>query len=207
MILDLSTLTQQELAAYFGEGDLRHGAGYSNYELEFKYQNTTHFKDRLTNLLARGGFNRQMDVLELGGARGHRAEFALSNIPNIQSWEIIDLYDSPYKRTATGLTYTIGDARTLLADTQAYKNGGKDVVVSFRFLECIPEADLPALISNINRVAKSYQFHVVGGTENNSTYYNANDTSWWAQQGFEGGTILIDHKSFQLGYFDNIVVV
>ena len=116
MVLDFSKLTEQELEAYFNEGDLKHAAGYSNYELEFKFQGNQHFKDRLESLITRGNFDGSLDVLELGGARGHRAEQALKVIPVINSWEIIDMYNSPLKRTHPELTYTFGDANTLLAD-------------------------------------------------------------------------------------------
>ena len=72
MTLDFSGLSTQELAAYFGEGDLNHKAGYTNYELQFKYQDGHHFKDRLTSLLTPIENIESVNVLELGGARGHR---------------------------------------------------------------------------------------------------------------------------------------
>ena len=206
MVLDFAGLTVQELEAYFGEGDLKHAAGYSNYELEFKFQNTQHFKDRATSLLSQGNFNKPMDILELGGARGHRAQYALDFIPKIQSWEIIDLYNSPLKKTHAELTYTFGDVNVLLADTQAYKNNSKDVLVSFRFLECVPDAKLSVLITNMNRVTKTRQFHVIG-IDNNTDYYSNHDLVWWSQQGFSSGTILISSKDFQRGKFESVVVV
>lgn len=206
MVLDFSKLTTQELEAYFGEGDLRHSAGYSNYELEFKFQNKQHFKNRLVSLLTRGGIDRPMNILELGGARGHRARHALRAVESIQSWEIIDIYDSPLKRTHAELVYTIGDANELLAGTQLYEDDSKDVVLSFRFLECIPESKLPDLIININRVAKHKQIHIIG-TENNPDYYSGRNLSWWAEQGFSSGSLLISHKDFQRGEFENRVVV
>jgi hypothetical protein len=204
-MLDFTTLTTQELEAYFNEGALKHAAGYSDYESEFRFQDSQHFKDRITSFLGQGNFNKPMNILELGGARGHRAEYALDAIPNIRSWEIIDLYDSPLKRTHAELTYTIGDANALIADTQAYKSNSKDVICSFRFLECIPEANIPDLVGNMNRVAKTKQFHVTG--MENIEYYSPRDLTWWAAQGFASGTILLDHKDFQHGKFENVVVV
>ena len=205
-ILDFANLTNTDLQAYFHEGALSHDAGYSNYEGEFVYQNGDHYKQRLTDFFSNEGITGAIDILELGGARGHRAVYAMDTFPGFKSWEIIDIYDSPNKLTHAKLTYTFGDARVLLIDTKTYKNNGKDISISFRFLECVPEADLPSLITELNRVTKTTQYHVIGTAENGE-FYSTRDLLWWSTQGFATDTVLISSKDFQHGDFSNIVRV
>lgn len=203
MVLDFTTLTQQELAAYFGEGDLRHAAGYSDYEVEFRFQEGNAFKNQLTGLLNNQNFQGGISVLELGGARGHMAEFALDNFAAISDWEIIDIYDSPFKKTHADLIYNIGDVSTLLP---TYGNKSKDVILSFRFLECIPESKLGGLITEMNRVTKTRQVHITG-TNENTDYYNSQPLDYWLAQPFKKGTVILDTYSYKRGRLENMVVV
>ncbi len=204
VILDQSQFSISDFQAYFHEGDFKHDAGYSDYENEFIFHQGDHYKRKLNAFFGRESINGDIDVLELGGARGHRAIYALDNL-GLKSWEIIDLYDSPLKQLHRKLTYTFGDAKTLLADSRAYADNQKDVLVSFRFLDCIPEADLPALITQMNRVSRK-QLHII--TKNaNPNFYNTHDLTWWQTQGFPRGTVLLYSRDFTDEKFDNIVRV
>ncbi len=204
-ILDQSQFNNSEFQAYFHESVLSHDAGYSDYELEFVFQQGEHFKNNIIDFFSNESINGAIDVLELGGARGHRAKFGLETF-GLKSWEIIDLYDSPLKQTHNKLTYTIGDARTLLADTNAYRDDKKDILFSCRFLDCIPEVSLPDLISNMNRVTKQGQYHVIT-KDANPNFYSTRDLTWWSQQGFASGTVLIYSHDFKAGNFDDIIRV
>lgn len=205
-ILDFTTFTSADFAAYYNEPGtpIRHLAGYTAYENIFNFRNGQHFKDRLETLINNLSITGQNDVLELGGSRGHRAAWALNTINGINNWEIIDLYDSPFKQVHSNLTYTIGDFNTLLADTQAYKNNSKEYIISFNTLECVPDAQLPTLISNMNRITKKAQIHIIGDN-NNTDYYRSEPLSWWAQQGFEAGTRFLSSYDFQNANFENMV--
>jgi len=205
-ILDFATLTNTDLQAYFHEGALSHDAGYSNYNLEYTFQNGDHYKQRLEDFFSNEGITGAIDILELGGAWGHRAVYAMTTFPGFKSWEIIDIYDSPNRLTHAKLSYTTGDARILLNDSKVYKNNDKDITTSFRFLECIPEVDLADLITQMNRVTKTRQYHIIGTAEN-ADFYSTRDLTWWSTQGFATDTVLISSKDFQHGDFSNIVRV
>jgi 2-polyprenyl-3-methyl-5-hydroxy-6-metoxy-1,4-benzoquinol methylase len=90
---------------------------------------------------------------------------------------------------------TVADARTYLA---TYSNRQWDWLISLRFLECIDEAELPALVSEMNRVSKS-QIHVID-TEPNPLYYVVRDLAWWGALDWARSTRLIQNENW-----DNII--
>lgn len=197
MTLDFTALSKQELAAYFGEGDLRHIAGYRDYEREFQ---DSKYKDRLDTLFE--NTSGPLHVLELGGARGHRGVHALQNIPSVDRWDVFDIYQSDHNLVMDRLLYHDGDALTLASVTPTNRY---DLAVSFRFMECIPERKLPVLIEEINRISKK-QIHVIG-MEHKNGYYIPYEMNWWKVMGFNKGTKLLSFKDYQNGRFDMAEVV
>lgn len=86
------------------------------------------------------------------------------------------------RRPDLAARFTVGDATSPLP----YANNEFDWVVSFRFLECIADADLPGVISEMNRVVNPSrnQVHVVddftGEQIQAAAYYNAKTQAEWA---------------------------
>lgn len=124
-------------------------------------------------------------VLDLGCAKG----FVVEGLRNAG----VDAYGldvSEYAVNAADPTVrpylTIGDARTALAN---YKNLEFDVLFSRWFLDCMPDEDLPALITQMNRVARQ-QVHCVF-PDVLPNYYNCKLPDVWKTYGFKKGTIII----------------
>ena len=94
-----------------------------------------------------------------------------------------------------------GDALTELA---SYKNDEWDLVFSLRFMECISDADLPGLITEMNRISRG-QFHVIDEFDRfqvqdppkagAGAFYNAKTLEDWLAFGWRNGTFLISQEN------------
>lgn len=155
---------------------LKHNAGYSTYERWKRYEGEgskgEYWLDYATSL-----FNRHQlagkKVLELGCAKG----FVVEDLRNIG----VNAYGLDISSYAIGEAteaikpyLTVGDARTYLTN---YSNREFDAVFSLRFLECIPEANLPGLVTQINRISK-FSFHVID-EQPNPDFYTTQPLEWW----------------------------
>jgi len=132
-------------------------------------------------------------VLDIGGAIGLLAEYAKAK--GISVYDILDWSDWVRRHVLPGVdNFIFADAKTELANMAAKSY---DIILSMQFLDCIDKADLPNLITQMNRVAKTRQVHIVT-TQIDPLYadgYTIQDLNWWSQQGFKKGTILVSHHS------------
>lgn len=148
-------------ASYFDGASqaTRHNAGYSKYERWYRNdgENSTgeFWKDqaaRWANHLALSG----KKVLEIGSAKGFLVEDLREMGVDAYGLDISQYaYDQASEDVKPYLT--VGDARTMLGQ---YKRNEFDVLISLRFIECIPISDIPALVSEMNRISRT-QVHVV----------------------------------------------
>lgn len=178
--------------SYFDGWDTEymHNAGYSLYK-RWSLSGGEHWHN-YANRLATQNVLAGKKVLEIGCAKG----FVVEDLRALG----IDAYGLDVSSYAIGEAspavapyLTVGDARTALA---AYRRNEFDVVFSLRFLECISDADLPGLISEMNRISRD-QFHVIdtfpaGGSVTN--YYNVHTLAEWQAMDFDVGTRLVMHE-------------
>lgn len=137
-------------------------------------------------------------VLDVGGAIGNYSH--LGKRLGVNSWTVLDLNIDGWCETNKLLTvdtFITGDARILLADKQQFKKNSYDVIFTAQFLECIDDADLPDLITEMNRISKTVQIHLISTTPNitdipSQPKYNLKTLTEWAALGWESGTRIID---------------
>ncbi len=177
---------------------LRHNAGYNKYERWFRNDGINSlgefWKDKAKKLFDTYLLNGKK-VLELGCAKG----FIVEDL-RVMGVNCFGLDASSYAiGKASDIVkpfLTIADARTELAK---YGDNAFDVVFSLRFLECIPEADLSALINEMNRISK-FQFHFidefVGAKSGAGLYYLNKSLTNWISYNFSEGTILISEENY-----------
>ena len=133
-------------------------------------------------------------VLELGCAKGFVVEDLRSFGADCYGIDV-SLYAIGKASDGVKSFLTIADVRTELSK---YSVNEFDVVFSLRFLECIPETDLPALIAQINRISK-FQFHhldeFVGAKAGASKFYLNKPLSEWLNYGFSKSTKLFSEEN------------
>jgi ubiquinone/menaquinone biosynthesis C-methylase UbiE len=149
-----------------------------------------------------GGVNLTgVTVLDIGGAVGNYAKYGKQL--GIGTWDILDLNIDDWcnlNKYVEVDNFFTGDAVVELQSVQNFKNNSYDIIFSSSFLECIDPSELPTLIPEMNRVAKTIQIHIVSTTPPTTfaDKYNFQTLAWWATQGFTSGTILIDYNSQDL---------
>lgn len=139
-----------------------------------------------------------MGVLDVGGCIGNYSH--LGKKLGVGTWTVLDLNIDGWceaNKLDTVDTFITGDARILLASKQQFKKNSYDIIFTSQFLECIDDADLPDLITEMNRITKTVQIHLISTTPNitdipSQSKYNLKTLSEWATLGFESGTRLID---------------
>lgn len=194
-------LPEEYDASYFdgAKQALRHNAGYSEYKRWYRTEgegSTGEFwKDyaaRWINHLALSG----KKVLEIGCAKG----FLVKDLRDagVDAYGI-DVSQYAIDNCEEGMSpfLTVADARTGLT---GYRVKEFDVLISLRFLECIPEADLPALITEMNRISK-LQVHVVdqftGAKTGAGQYYLQKTLDQWLALGFNKGTRIVAQENLE----------
>ena len=206
MVLD----TTRYNPAYFGDtiesGGIKDVNGYTGGYLETGQRNrfdsgneanpyNPEIKRIIDDIESRQTFNN-IDVLELGGAVGFYAEYAKDL--GVKSYDVIDVSNWCFRHKVVAVDNFIeADARTALLTR---RRNQYNLVWSKQFLECIDDADLPSLITEMNRVALTRQIHIVTETINTSdtrNNYNLKTLAQWATFGFEAGTILISWNTRQ----------
>jgi predicted TPR repeat methyltransferase len=174
------------------KGPLKHNAGYAKYERWARRDSATSLGEKWLDKAAALGERHQLQnkkVLEIGCAKG----FLVKDLRDMG----VDAYGldvSPYAigEAEDGMAphlYT-GDARTYLSN---FSRNEFDVVFSLRFLECIAEADLPGLVSEMNRISK-LQFHEID-VDPNPDYYVVQPLSWWASLDWDRRTLLVARET------------
>lgn len=185
--------TDQYDAAYFGDtiesGGLRHTAGYTNYleqvqKTSFNENNPGKLfnarAERMKKLLETEGLE-EASIIELGGGPGDLAEVMLED--NFD-WTVVDV--SPWCQAHS--SPFIPPENFILQDAQSYleaqNNNSIDGIVSARFLDCLDDAQVQALLDEVSRVTRK-QIHFV--TEQaNPLFYNQRTLEQW-RDGFSWG--------------------
>ena len=191
--------------AYFGDDpDIRRVSGYTEYKRWLRtadirdannnlvFQSTGEFfKDLLLRFKNLQGIATNAKVLELGCAKGFMVEDARAagidwRGVDASPWAMSQCAPAilPFVVNADALTYL------LTQGTNAY-----DYIVSFRFIECIDDLEMPALVTAMNKVGRK-QVHVIDEACN-PQYYNAKTLEdWKAQFAWKKGTILVRNEDF-----------
>lgn len=171
---------------------LRHNAGYSKYERWYRISGENSsgefFKDQAGDWLGRFNLSGKK-ILDVGCAKGFHVEDLRAL--GVDAWGVdVSSYAIGEAAPAIAPYLEVADIRTRI---NTYGNKEWDVIFSARFLECIDEADLPALIDGFNK--KSHrQVHIID-EEPNSVYYLARSLGWWSQLPFARGTVLVGRES------------
>lgn len=137
-----------------------------------------------------------VDVLDVGGCIGNFAH--IGKKLGIATWTVLDLnidgWCEANKRVEVD-TFITGDAPVILQNKQQFKKNGYEVVFSHQFLECLENTRLSDTITEMNRITKNQQIHVITESvidiPSQSKYNLQTIDSFWKNQGFESGTILI----------------
>lgn len=183
-MIDFGRYSREDFEIYFAEHPtLRHVGGYGNYEEEVA--KSGHLKRFLGDISG--------NVLELGGAMGNRAVFALNELKSISRWDILELYNSTKKLEHDLLHYRFGDVRQFIHYLPKY-----DVIFTCRFLECIPLEDVEELILQMNKRAEK-QFHIITRYKDGTEHYTSKEIDWWLKEGLQGK--IIYYQDFIRGTF------
>lgn len=176
----------------------RHNAGYSLYKRWPRYDRIRgrsgstgeYFKDLAEALMEELELdvgNKQ--VLIIGCAKGFLVK-SLRDL-TVDAWGIdVSSYAIGEAEPGMGDYLEIADARTKLAD---YNNNAWDYIISMRFMECVPDVDVDALITEMNRVSKN-QYHIIGEFEN-ANYYTQRSIADWILKDWAAGTVLESHAT------------
>ena len=135
------------------------------------------------------------DVLDIGGAVGNYSH--LGKRLGVKTWTVLDYNIDGWceaNKLSTVDTFLTGDAKTILP---TMRRNQYEIIFTSQFLECIDDNDLPDLITEMNRVAKTIQIHLISTTPNfdneiAKTKYNLKTLVEWKSLGFESGTRIID---------------
>lgn len=182
--------------------DNEHPAGYTRYEKWFRIDNqfvqynqsTGEFFGDIMQYYNVLGFLNNKKVLDVGCAKGYIVEWLRDQ--SIQAWGLdCSAYAIGQARADIQQYLTVADARTHLI---TYSKNQFNVLFSRFFLECVDDADLPALITQMNRVGFLQIHHINSAV--NTTYYNLHPISWWLAQPFKNGTILVVDNNVQNPY-------
>lgn len=142
-----------------------------------------------------------IDVLDIGGAIGNYSH--LGKRLGVKSWTILDHNIDGWceaNKLSTVDTFLTGDAKTVLP---TMRRNEYDAIFTSQFMECVDDADLDSLITEMNRVAKTYQIHLIStiGSINDvpsQSKYNLKTLAEWAALGWESGTRIIDFHTLDV---------
>lgn len=186
----MTVLQPNEYNASYFDGasqSLKHNAGFSKYVRwerngsEFWLDIAKHLKEK--NILSG-------KVLELASAKGFITE-DLRNL-GIDAYGI-DVSQYAYDQADPSVKpyLTVGDVRTALA---GYSNKEFDFVFSVRLMECVDDADIPDLITEINRISKKQAHIITTGNHINTNYYNFKSLSSWLSYDWNKKTVLSQYN-------------
>lgn len=197
----MAVLQPNEYDASYFDGRTQtymHNAGYSSYTRWYRTEGENSsgefwkdYANRWVNHLALSG----KKVLEVGCAKG----FIVKDLRDagVDAYGL-DVSSYAISQCEPGMsTYlTVGDARTALA---GYARNEFDVLLTFRFLECISDADMPALVTQMNRISRK-QVHVVdnftGVKEGAGQYYTQHTAQEWLDLfAWTKGTVIVPYEN------------
>jgi cyclopropane fatty-acyl-phospholipid synthase-like methyltransferase len=196
----MAVLQPEEYNASYFDGatqPLKHNAGYSKYQ---RWYRTTadgtqgeFWKDAAEKWAKKLALPNKK-FLELGSAKGFLVEDLREQGVDAYGLDVSQYaYDEASDVVKPFLT--VGDARTALSK---YDNNEFDVLFSARFIECISEEDLPALVSEMNRISK-LQVHVVddftGHKSSAAAYYTSHTQQEWLDKyEWDKGTLIVANE-------------
>lgn len=152
--------------------------------------------DKLSNLNL-----SNVDVLDIGGAIGNFAQHGKRL--GVASWTVLDVAAWCQNNITPEVdTFILGDAPVIMKNKQQFKNNGYDVIFTHQALPSFEGTRLADLITEMNRVAKNLQIHIldesVTDIPTQSKYNYQTIDSFWKNQGFESGTYLISITTGQV---------
>ncbi len=200
--------TSRYNAAYFGDtaesSGLKDVAGYTGGYLEragerYRFdegQEQSPYNPILKNAVSIGiNFDvSNKKILDIGGAVGFVGEYLKDDGASI--YDVLDVSNWCFRHAIPIVdNFLEGDALTILP---TLKNNEYDIIISRQFLDCIDDTNLPTLISEMNRVSKTKQWHWVTETINRADtrdLYNLKTIQQWSTQGWDSGTSIISHNT------------
>ena len=184
----------------WGYGDIRERGQLNRAdEGEFNEPYNAQIKEQLDLL---SGINlSNYDVLDVGGAIGNYSH--LGKRLGVKSWTVLDYNIDGWceaNKLSTVENFITGDAKTVLP---TMRNNEYEVIFTSQFLECINDVDLPNLITEMNRVSKNQQIHLISTINNitdipSQSKYNLKTLAEWSALGFESGTRIIDFHTLEV---------
>jgi SAM-dependent methyltransferase len=175
------------------KSSLSHNAGYTCYKRWDRYcgdilpvgESTGEFFRDIAKKFYIEHALQGKKVLELGCAYG----FMIEDLRNmgVDAWGL-DVSQYAYDQASDAIKpyITVADARTYLNN---YANNQWDAIISRWFIYCFEDSELPALITEMNRVAR-FQAHIipVGGP---TAYYNIKQPQVWIDSfNWKRGTVI-----------------
>ncbi len=161
------------------ESRYSHNGGYSDYDT----------MKTINKELANKVFDRFQlkgkKVLELGCAKG----FLIKVLRDLK----VEAYGIDFSEFAVNCSkikqyITLGDVRDF--NQPIFLENKFDLILSFNFLECIPEENIIDLVNNLNKIVYQ-QIHRIN-VEVNSIFYNQKSIKWWKELPWKPRTILFN---------------
>jgi len=169
------------------KSSLTHNAGFTDYERWKRYDGANSLGEFWKDMAA-GFINHYAisgkKVLELGAAKG----FIVKDLRDmgVDAWGMeVSQYAVDNCEPETVPYLQVGDART---DLKQYSNKEFDLIYTVRFIECLTDAEVTALIPQMTRISKK-QVHVFT-SKINPAYYNAKTLQEWLAFDWPKNTIL-----------------
>lgn len=170
------------------KSSLTHNAGFTSYK-RWKRNGSEHWKDIALHFKNKNDIVGKK-VLELACAKG----FIVQDLREMG----VDAYGldaSQYAYDEADPTVqpflTVGDVRTSLSQ---YGRSEFDFVFSVRLFECVDDADIAPLISEINRISKKQAHAITTGSHLNAQYYNFKTLDKWLTYDWPKNTILAEYN-------------
>lgn len=184
----------------WGYADIRHSGHLNRFN---EGQENLSYNDKIKSQLDKlSGLNlSNIKLLDIGGAIGNYSH--LGKRLGVGSWTVLDYNIDSWcenNKLSTVDSFITGDAKVVLP---TIKKNEYDVVFTSQFMECIDDADLPDLITEMNRVAKTTQIHLISTIPHindipSQSKYNLKTLAEWSLLGFESGTRIIDFHSLEV---------
>ena len=182
----------------WGYGDIRENAQANRFDEGDDSDISKHYNpdikklyDKISNLNL-----SNVAVLDVGGCIGNFSQEGKRL--GVASWDVLDLNIDGWcdaNKLPTVDSFFTGDAPVALQDKQLFKKNSYEVIFTHQFLECLEGTRLADTITEMNRISKNQQIHIITESVNDvpsqSKYNLQTIDSFWKNQGFENGTILI----------------
>ena len=170
----------------------KHNAGYDRYERWYRNEGPNsrgEFWKDYAHTLFKEHKLKNKKVLEIGCAKGFVVEDLRSLGVDAHGLDVSS-YAIGQASDAAKPYLTIADVRSALPQIEDKEF---DVLFSLRFMECIPEEDIPGLVAQMNRISK-FQFHVIDEVIKPNFYVNKS-LEEWVKYPWSSGTVLQSNEN------------